>query len=121
MSKRLVVVLLVVVAAAMLSPRLRAQDEKWNNIPPTRDAYRNWKPSGVAPKRDLTGIWDTVQTLGTSGILEHPALYPGRRGQEGGHEDETGIEHPLPYTPAGLAALKKNKPSGRGCVKWTRC
>ena len=114
MSKRLVVVLLAVVAAAMLSPRLRAQDEKWNNIPPTRDAYKNWKPSGVAPKRDLTGIWDTVQTLGTSGILEHVALYPGRRGQEGGHEDETGIEHPLPYTPAGLAALKKNKPSGPG-------
>jgi hypothetical protein len=50
----------------------------------TRAAYRNWKPSGVAPKRDLTGIWDTVQTLGVSGILEHTALFPGGRGQEGG-------------------------------------
>jgi hypothetical protein len=114
MSKRLVVVLLAVTAAAMFSPRLGAQDEKWNNIPPGRDAYKDKKPSGVAPKRDLTGIWDSVQTLGTSGVLEHPALYPGRRGQEGGHEDETGIEHPLPYTPAGLEALKKNKPSGPG-------
>jgi hypothetical protein len=114
MSKRVGVLLLAVAAAAIFSARLGAQDEKWNNIPPTRAAYRNWKPSGVSPKRDLTGIWDTVQTLGTSGVLEHPALYPGRRGQEGGHEDETGIEHPLPYTPAGLAALKKNKPSGPG-------
>jgi len=114
MFKRFVMVLVAVMAAAMFSPRLRAQDEKWNNIPPGRDAYKNWKPSGVAPKRDLTGIWDTVQTLGVSGILEHVALFPGGRGQEGGREDETGIEHPLPYTPAGLAALKKNKPSGPG-------
>jgi hypothetical protein len=114
MSKRVLVSLLVVMAAATFSSRLGAQDEKWNNIPPGRDAYKDKKPSGVAPKRDLTGIWDSVQTLGTSGVLEHPALYPGRRGQEGGHEDETGIEHPLPYTPAGLEALKKNKPSGPG-------
>jgi len=108
MSKRVVVLLLAVMAAVVLSARLRAQDEKWNNIPPTRAAYRDKKPSGVAPKRDLTGIWDTVQTLGVSGVLEHQALFPGGRGQEGGREDETGIANPLPYTPAGLAALKKN-------------
>jgi hypothetical protein len=57
--------------------------------------------------------------------FEHPALFPqkdgavegGREagaGAEGGHLDETGIEHPLPYTPFGLAALKANKPSGPG-------
>jgi len=114
MFKRLVGSFAALIMAAMFSAHVGAQDEKWNNIPPTRAAYRNWKPSGVAPKRDLTGIWDTVQTLGVSGILEHPALFAGGRGQEGGREDETGIEHPLPYTPAGLAALKKNKPSGPG-------
>jgi hypothetical protein len=83
MSKRLVVSFAAFIVAAMFSAHLGAQDEKWNNIPPTRAAYRNWKPSGVAPKRDLTGIWDTVQTLGVSGILEHPALFAGGRGQEG--------------------------------------
>ena len=114
MSKRLVVSIAAFAAAAMFSSLVRAQDEKWNNIPPGRAAYRDKKPSGPAPRRDLTGIWDTVQTLGVSGVLEHPALLPGGRGQEGGREDETGIGKPLPYTPAGLAALKKNKPSGPG-------
>src|SRR5438034_3623684 len=114
MSKRLVVSFVAAMAAAMFSPLLRAQDAKWNNIPPGRAAYVGKTPSGPAPKRDLTGIWDTVQALGTSGAPEHPALLPGGRGQEGGHEDETGIAKPLPYTPAGLAALKKNKPSGPG-------
>src|SRR5437667_8525503 len=114
MSRRLVVSIVALIAATMSSALLRAQDEKWNNIPPTRAAYKDKKPSGPAPKRDLTGIWDTVQTLGTSGAIEHPALFPGGRGQEGGREDETGIAKPLPYTPAGLAALKKNKPSGPG-------
>src|SRR5712691_8305899 len=114
MSKRLVVSFVAAMAAGMFSPLLRAQDAKWNNIPPTRAAYVGKTPSGPAPKRDLTGIWDTVQTLGVSGVLEHPALLPGGRGSEGGREDETGIAKPLPYTPAGLAALKANKPSGPG-------
>jgi len=114
MSKRLVVSIVAVMAAGMFSPLLRAQDAKWNNIPPGRAAYNGKKPSGPAPRRDLTGIWDTVQTLGVSGAIEHPALLPGGRGQEGGKEDETGIAKPLPYTPAGLEALKKNKPSGPG-------
>ena len=114
MSKRLVVSFVAAMTAGMFSPLLRAQDAKWNNIPPTRAAYVGKTPSGPAPKRDLTGIWDTVQTLGVSGVLEHPALFPGGRGQEGGREDETGIAKPLPYTPAGLAALKKNLPSGPG-------
>ena len=35
-------------------------------------------------------------------------------GSGGGHPDETGIEHPVPYTPLGLDALKANKPSGPG-------
>jgi hypothetical protein len=114
MSKRLVVLLVAVTMAGMFSPRLNAQDEKWNNIPPTRAAYRDKKPSGTPPRRDISGIWDAAQTLGTSGATEYPALLPGRRGAEGGREDETGIEKPLPYTPAGLEALKKNKPSGPG-------
>jgi hypothetical protein len=114
MTKRLVVSIVAIMAAGMFSALLRAQDEKWNNIPPPRSAYAGKVPNGQAPRRDLSGIWDAVQTLGTSGATEHPALLPGGRGSEGGREDETGIAKPLPYTPAGLEALKKNKPSGPG-------
>ena len=114
MSKRLVVSIVALVAAGMIAPHLRAQDEKWNNVPPRRSAYDGRKSSGPAPRRDISGIWDAAQTLGVSGATEHPALLPGGRGAEGGRENETGIAKPLPYTPAGLEALKKNKPSGPG-------
>jgi hypothetical protein len=125
MSKRLVVSLLAVMATGVFSPLLRAQTaapkaaadeakpEKWNNVPPTRSAYAG-KKSGPAPRRDLSGIWDTAQSLGTSGALEHPAVLPGGKGMEGGRPDETGITHPVPYTALGLEALKANKPSGPG-------
>src|SRR2546429_8540872 len=103
MSKRLVVSIVAMAAAAMFSPFVTAQDAKWNNIPPGRAAYRDKKPSGVAPKRDLSGIWDAVQTLGVSGATEHQALFPGGRGQEGGRQDEAGCAQPLPRPAAGDA------------------
>jgi hypothetical protein len=88
---------------------------KWNNNPPPRSAYAGKKSSsGPAPRRDISGIWDAAQTLGTSGATEHPALFPGGKGAEGGRPDETGIQRPLPYTTLGLEALKANKPSGPG-------
>ncbi|HUL66579.1 MAG TPA: hypothetical protein VLW55_18420, partial [Burkholderiaceae bacterium] len=114
MSKRLIVAIAAFATAGVCSSLLHAQDAKWNNIPPGRAAYRNKKPMGEAPKRNLTGIWDTVQALGTSGAPEHPATFPGYDRSKGGQEDETGISKPLPYTAAGLAALKKNLPSGPG-------
>ena len=114
MSKRSIALIVVTVTASMFSPMLRAQDAKWNNIPPGRAAYKDKKPSGEAPKRNITGIWDTVQALGTSGAPEHPATGPGYDRSKGGAPDETGISRPLPYTAAGLAALKKNLPSGPG-------
>jgi hypothetical protein len=114
MSRRLVVSIVAVMAAGSISPLLRAQDEKWNNVAPRRSAYEGKKSSGPAPRRDMSGIWDAAQTLGVSGATEHPALLPGGRGAEGGREDEAGIARPLPYTPGGLEALKKNKPSGPG-------
>src|SRR5437868_1705181 len=114
MSKRILGLIAALVTMGLFSPLLRAQDAKWNNIPPGRAAYRDKKPAGVAPKRDMTGIWDALVQIGGSGNAEHPATYAGGRGIEGGHEDETGIVKPLPYTAAGLAALKKNLPSGPG-------
>src|SRR3954462_11038669 len=114
MAKRLVVSMAAFVAAAMFSPMLRAQDAKWNNVPPGRAAYRNKKPEGVAPNRSLAGIWDAVQALGVNGAPEHPALLPGGGGAQGGQQDEAAIAKPSPYTAAGLGALKKNLPSGPG-------
>jgi len=117
MSKRLVVPIVAVLAAGMSSPLLRAQDEKWNNVPPRQATYNVKQPSGPTPRRDLSGIWDAAQTLGVSGATEYPALFPagpGGRGAEGGREDETGITRPLPFTSLGLQALKANKPSGPG-------
>ena len=126
MAKRWMTSILAVMAVGIFSPLLSAQTaapkavadepkpEKWNNVPPPRSAYKGKESSGPAPRRDLAGIWDSGQVLGTSGAIEHQALFPGGKGQEGGRLDETGITKPLPYTPLGLEALKANKPSGPG-------
>ena len=112
MSKRLTVAIMAAtITAGMFSPLLRAQDEKWNNLAPPLSTYKNKKPSGPAPRRDISGIWDTGW-IGGSGNPEHPATLPGgRAGAVGGQIDETGIAKPLPYTAKGLEALKANKPS----------
>ena len=128
MSKRLAVSMVALIAALTLLLILRAQtapskaagDEvkrvKWNNVPPSKSTYAG-KKSAPARRRDLSGIWDAAELDGGQtvyGAYEHQALLPGGKGAEGGQPDETGIEHPLPYTPLGLAALKANKPSGPG-------
>jgi hypothetical protein len=123
--------LIALAAGLVLSPVLRAQaqgeapqsgkvewkPELWNSNPPIKPYYAGRK-SGPAPKRDLSGVWDAAEADGgrqPSGANEHPALIkPRGQGIEGGQPDETGIMHPLPYTPEGLAALKENKPSGPG-------
>jgi hypothetical protein len=134
MFKRWGVSIVTLMLSLTLSGTLRAQAaapqaagaEKWNNIPPRKSAYAG-KNSAPAPIRDLSGIWDATGLDGgfqVNGAYEHPALFPHKEGQEGPREggadaeggqlDETGIEHPLPYTPLGLEALKANKPSGPG-------
>ena len=129
MSKRLAVSIVVLLAELTLSPVLGAQTapsktsgaepkpDVWNTIPPIKPWYAG-KKSAPAPRRDISGVWDAAEADGgrqPSGALEHPALIkPRGQGIEGGQPDETGIMHPLQYTPAGLAALKANKPSGPG-------
>ena len=92
-----------------------AKPDPWNSIPPIKPAYAGRK-SAPAPVRDISGIWDAAEADGgrqPSGALEHPALIkPRGQGVEGGRPDETGIMRPLPYTPAGIEALKANRPSG---------
>ena len=129
MSKSLVVALVALLAGLTISPVLGAQTaapkaageeakpDKWNTIPPIKPAYAG-KKSAPAPRRDLSGVWDAAEADGgrqPSGAIEHPALIkPRGEGIEGGQPDETGIMHPLLYTPLGLEALKANKPSGPG-------
>ncbi|HXC33845.1 MAG TPA: hypothetical protein VNZ56_15305 [Verrucomicrobiae bacterium] len=103
--------------AGSQSGKVEWKPELWNSNPPIKPYYAGRK-SGPAPKRDLSGVWDAAEADGgrqPSGANEHPALIkPRGQGIEGGQPDETGIMHPLPYTPEGLAALKENKPSGPG-------
>ena len=129
MSKRLWVSVVALLAGLTFSPLLGAQTapskaaadsakpDKWNSIPPVKTAYAG-KKSAPAPRRDISGIWDAAEADGgrqPSGALEHTALMkPRGEGIEGGQPDETGIMHPLHYTPMGLEALKANKPSGPG-------
>jgi hypothetical protein len=101
--------------AATKSSGAEAKPDPWNSIPPIKPAYAGRK-SAPAPVRDISGIWDAAEADGgrqPSGALEHPALIkPRGQGVEGGRPDETGIMRPLHYTPAGIEALKANKPSG---------
>ena len=120
MSKRLVLAIAAFIAAAMVAPLLHAQDQKWNNIPPTRAAYRDKKPSCPAPKRDLTGIWDAAQTLGVSGATEHPALFTGGRGQEGGREDETGVASRCRTRRQGSKRSRKTSPRAQAWASGLR-
>src|ERR1700739_726709 len=129
MSKCLSISVVVLLAGITLCPVLGAQTaapksagaetkpDEWNSIPPIKPSYAG-KKSAPAPRRDISGIWDAAEADGArqpSGALEHPALLaPRGQGVEGGRPDETGIMHPLHYTPLGLEALKANKPSGPG-------
>jgi len=86
----------------------------WSQVPPNKPLARPKTKPAPAPKRDLSGIWDALASGGiqAKGAHEMPALIAGHPQDEiGGQPDETRIEHQVPYTEAGLAALKLNKPS----------
>ncbi len=91
----------------------KAGQEKWNNTPPDKAAYTGTK-SAPAPRHDITGIWNASAEGGieAKGALEHPALGANdRQDSVSGQPDERNILRPLPYTAAGLEALKANKPA----------
>ncbi len=126
MPKRCVLSAIVLIGLLGISPLLGAQtaaskpgadesaDQKWNNVPPEKPAYANKKKAAPAPRRDLSGIWDALAEGGiqAKGAHEHPALILNHPQDEiGGQADENNTLHPLPYTDAGLAALRSHKPS----------
>jgi hypothetical protein len=124
MPKRFLVSAVVLVALSGFSPFLGAQTAPakgaeakamppWDDAPPQKAAYAGIT-KGPAPRRDLSGFWNGEAEGGVqaTGALEHPALIPGHPVDElGGQADEKNVARPLPYTPAGLAALKANKPT----------
>jgi hypothetical protein len=99
----------VVAAVLLFSPLMNAQDEKPRSPAPTVPSLDGWgrpvpppakdkKPS-PAPRHDISGIWDPpngtgIQQLGAGAV-----------------PDDGKPEHQLPYTAAGLEALKLTKPS----------
>jgi hypothetical protein len=141
MPKPFAVVTIALLAGLTFSPILCAQtaapaqpgkakgdNDKWNSDPyngngRNHPAIYNAGKSAPPPRRDLSGIWDASTGGGVQagGAAAHPAQYPGDRpGSEaelkrfhGEAPDENGIEHPVPYTPLGEAALEANKPSGQ--------
>jgi hypothetical protein len=99
----------LVLAALLFSTLAHTQSEKPQSPESTVPGVDGWgrplppplkeqKPI-PAPRRDLSGIWEPV---GISGVQQFGA---------GAMPDDGKPEHQLPFTPAGLEALKLNKPS----------
>ena len=113
-------VVMVLVAASFLRAQAPAVPDhrQWNNSPPAKAYYAGKKPSGPAPRRDLSGFWDGTAEGGImgDGATEYPAVPPegkkddGALGEPGhyGLPNENSIKHP-PYTPLGEKALEANK------------
>jgi hypothetical protein len=80
---------------ARRNPYIGAPVDGWTGLPVTKPV--DSRP-GPAARRDISGIWDPgnggIQAMGAGAMPED--------GKPG---------HDLPYTPAGLAALKLSKPS----------
>ena len=84
--------LVVVAAAAILLPDQVQAQQEWN-VPGATNAQLKAPPSGPAPRRDLTGIWDA----GGAGI--------GGSGQADEREKAR-----APFTPLGEEMYQRNKP-----------
>jgi hypothetical protein len=99
----------IVLAALIFSPLVRSQTNKPKSSAPTEPGLDGWgrtitapekgRKAAPAPRHDISGIWDPpemsgVQPLGAKALPE-----------------DGKPEHQLPYTAAGLEALKLTKPS----------
>jgi hypothetical protein len=96
--------------ALLFSSPARGQSEKPRSPAPPTAVIDGWgrpipKPAtgyqpGPAPRHDISGIWDPPNEVAGVQPLGAHAL-----------PDDGKPEHQLPYTPAGLEALKLTKPS----------
>jgi hypothetical protein len=99
----------IVLATLILSPPVRSQADKPRSPAPTEPGLDGWgrpmtapakdRNATAAPRHDISGTWDGTDT---GGIQQLGAkAYP----------EDGKPEHQLPYTPEGLEALKRTKPS----------
>jgi hypothetical protein len=98
----------VVLAALSLSPRVHSQGDKPRSPASTIPGLDGWgrpiapiakdQKSAPAPRHDISGVWDPPNASGTQVLGAAAAPEDGKP------------EHKLPYTPAGLEALKLTKP-----------
>jgi len=99
----------ILLAALIFAPLVRSQTSPPQSPAPTAPGLDGWgrpitalakvtKPN-PAPRHDISGIWDPPNLSGnqTQGAKAVP--------------DDGKPEHQLPYTPMGLEALKRTKPS----------
>ena len=121
MSKRLVVSLVAVMAAGIISTRLRAQDEKWNNVPPRRSAYEGKKSSGPAPRRDLSGIWDAAQTLESVVPANTRHCFQADAAPKGGERTRRGSPSRCHTRRQGSRRSRTTNLRVPACDKWTQC
>jgi hypothetical protein len=99
----------VVLAALIFSPQMRSQTAPPKSPAPTAPGLDGWgrpitAPAGdrklsPAPPRDISGIWDPPGMSGNQVLGAQAAPEDGKP------------EHQLPYTPLGLEALKRTKPT----------
>jgi hypothetical protein len=109
MKVRIVGVMLAIAALA-LSPVLRAQDgaprqsgvnihrDGWDRIVPT--VPKDQPPSGPAPVRDMSGIWEPTPGYRDGVFATGPRQYP----------SDGKPEHELPFTALGMQTWKEHKP-----------
>ena len=113
-ARRTFVVLAVMLAALIFLPPARSQTDKPQSdkpmsSAPTEPGHDGWgRPitlrsadhnSAPIPRHDISGIWDGTDTGGIQQL--------GAKAMP----DDGKPEHQPPYTPAGLDALKRTKPS----------
>ena len=96
MPKKLEALTIALVVALLFLPGARAQTDGWGK--PVPAAAKNAKPA-PAPRHDISGTWEPAEGPG-AGIQ---ALGSKAMPADGKHEP--------PYTPAGLEALNRTKPS----------
>jgi len=102
MAKRFVVPAIALFAVLVFSPLTRTQQPPINRQPgAVYDVDFVGKPSGPAPRRSLSGVWEFAEGRNVAIQADGAKAMP-----------STGKpEHELPFTPEGRAAFLANKPT----------
>ena len=109
MANRFVAPTIAVVAILLFSPLSRAQEDRQRQPGAVYDYDRPGEKPAPAPRRDISGIWETATGPGAGTQAKGAQLYPS---SEDGQLPSSGRpEGEPPYTPLGWEAFLANKPS----------